>query len=85
MHQHCQCGACQRERIEAELQPWERSLMYFQDLTDPNRNAAKRRARHDAAHEAEVDRKIDELLARQFGPAGDPARARLVRRAAQAR
>lgn len=78
----CQCdrGACRRARIEAEPKEWELRRAYFADLTDPNAAAARRRARRDAAHEDEVDRSIDELLARQLGPAGEPARQRLARR-----
>jgi hypothetical protein len=80
----CQCdrGACKRARIAAELQPWERSRAYFQDLTDPYAAVARRQAAQDATHQEEVDRSIDELLARQFGPAGEPARQRLAGRAA---
>jgi hypothetical protein len=78
----CHCDPCRRKRLDEEIQPWERSRYYFADLGDPNAAAAKRRARRDAAHEADVDRQIDKLLARQQDERGDPARERLARRRA---
>lgn len=78
----CRDARAVRPRDEREGRQWYFAAANPYPRFGPSSAQARQRARRDADHEAEVERSIDELLARQQGPAGDPARQRLARRRA---